>query len=528
MMFSCSLPLSAALAVAAAPDAPRAIEGTTAPVVVDGETLFQVRGISAAPADQRARGIAERIEAVAADPAVSPESLRVVEVEGRSDIMSGDIRVATMVDADARLEDVRRQTLAAANLARIRAAIETYRRDRSPEALRRSAAYSGAATAALLLSILVVIHLGRRFGRALDRRLERRVQSIAIQSFQIVQAERIFAALHGVLRAVRAVTIFTFVIVWMSYVLERFPWTRAAGRALVRMVTGPLVTLGYGLLAILPDLVFLTILTVLTRYVLGLLFLFFDAIDRGTVKLGTFEREWAWPTHRVVRVVVVVFAIVVAFPYIPGSESDAFRGISIFLGIVFSLGSSSVVANVIAGYSMIYRRTFKSGDRVRIGEHVGDVTEIRLQVTHLRSPKNEEIIVPNSQILTSEVVNYSSYARQGKLILHTTIGIGYEVPWRQVEAMLLLAAARTEGILHEPPPFVLQRQLADFAVTYELNAYCNDAQSMMRLYSSLHRNILDLFNEYGVQIMTPAYEGDPERPKVVPKDQWFAAPARKE
>lgn len=146
-------------------------------------------------------------------------------------------------------------------------------------------------------------------------------------------------------------------------------------------------------------------------------------------------------------------------------------------------------------------------------------------VTHLRTIKNEEIVVPNSTIINSNIVNYSTLAASRGLILHTTVGIGYETPWRQVEAMLLLAAERTPGLLGEPPPFVLQKSLGDFAVTYELNAYCDDPHAMSRLYTAMHRNILDLFNEHGVQIMTPAYEGDPEMPKVVPREQWYLAPA---
>ncbi|HEX9185583.1 MAG TPA: mechanosensitive ion channel domain-containing protein, partial [Vicinamibacteria bacterium] len=152
--------------------------------------------------------------------------------------------------------------------------------------------------------------------------------------------------------------------------------------------------------------------------------------------------------------------------------------------------------------------------------------EVRLQVTHVRSVKNEEIVVPNSSLLNSNVVNYSALARTRGLILHTTVGIGYETPWRQVEAMLREAAERTPGLLREPPPFVLQKSLGDFCVVYEVNAYCDAPAEMAALYTRLHQSILDVFNEYGVQIMTPAYEGDPEQPKVVPKDQWWSAPAR--
>jgi small-conductance mechanosensitive channel len=215
----------------------------------------------------------------------------------------------------------------------------------------------------------------------------------------------------------------------------------------------------------------------------------------------------------------------VAYPYIPGSESDAFKGVSLFLGIVFSLGSSSAISNIIAGYMMTYRRAFKVGDRVKIGEAVGDVMQMRLQVTHLRSLKNEEIVIPNSQILAGEVLNYSSLARTHGLILHTEVGIGYETAWRQVEAMLLAAAERTPGLERDPRPFVHMKKLGDFAVTYELNVYCKDVKEMNALYTALHRNVLDVFNEYGVQIMTPAYEGDPAEPKVVPRQDWYAAPA---
>jgi small-conductance mechanosensitive channel len=175
---------------------------------------------------------------------------------------------------------------------------------------------------------------------------------------------------------------------------------------------------------------------------------------------------------------------------------------------------------------LIYRRAFKVGDRVKIDQLVGDVTAMRLQVTHLRSIKNEEITIPNSTILNSSVTNFSSLARERGLILHTTVGIGYETPWRQVEAMLIEAARRTDGLLQSPLPFVLLLSLDDFAVNYQLNVYSNQPQESSRLYAALHRHILDVFNEYGVQIMTPAYEGDPATPKIVQKDHWFAPPAK--
>ena len=523
------LVLAAPIAASAAretPDAQGEAKTVSAPVTVDGEILFRVRGVTAIPADVRARQISERIAAIAADPSIPLDALRIVEVEGRSDLLAGEHRIATVVDADADVEDVGRRTLALANLSRIREAIEAYRQDRGSQGLWQAATRSGVATIALAIAALLAMVLGRRMRDAVDRRYERRIRSISIQSLELVQAERIHAAVHGMVDGLRAVVVVGLAVAWASYVLTQFPWTRSAGRAVVQMFTSPLRWLGASFLDALPDLVFLVVLIVVIRYALKVLLLFFGAVERGTVKLGKFDPEWTWPTYRVVRLLVIALALAVAFPYIPGSNSEAFRGISIFLGVVFSLGASGVVGNVIAGYSMIYRRTFRIGDRVKIRDVVGDVTEMRLQVTHLRTTKNEEVIVPNSQILDGEVVNYSSYAREGKLILHATVGINYAVPWRQVEAMLVLAAGRTEGLLREPAPFVNQKALGDFAVTYEINVYCGDARAMARLYTALYRNILDVFNEYGVQIMTPAYEGDPERPKLVPKERWFESPAR--
>jgi small-conductance mechanosensitive channel len=249
-------------------------------------------------------------------------------------------------------------------------------------------------------------------------------------------------------------------------------------------------------------------------------------VGHGSVTFKSFDPEWAEPTYKILRVAIVAFAVVVAYPYIPGAGSAAFQGVSLFIGIVFSLGSSSAIANMIAGYMITYRRAFKVGDRVKIGDMTGDIMETRLQVTHLRSFKNEELVIPNSLILGSQVLNYSSLARTAGLILHTEVGIGYETPWRQVEAMLLAAAERTPGLEKDPPPFVHEKELGDFAVTYELNAYCRDVHRMRELYAGLHRNILDLFNEFGVQIMTPSYENDPAQPKIVARNDWYAAPAQ--
>jgi small-conductance mechanosensitive channel len=498
----------------------------SAPVVIDGQVLFRVRGTSVFPAERRAAGITSRIQALAADRAVPAESVRAVEGETGEAIVADGHRVMVVLDADARRESLERKVLAELVVRAIRTAVTDYRQARSREALLGGAVRSVIATALLTGLVVLVIWLTRRAQNAFETTYRQRVQSVGIQSLEIVRVEQIWLVLRRVITALRAIVILGLGFVFLQYLLGLFPWTRGTSTRLLRYVLDPLGTMGWGIVNAIPDLLFLVILFLITRAGLKLIHLFFAAVGRGEVALSGFEREWADPTYKLLRVAVVALALVVAYPYIPGSGSDAFKGISIFIGIVFSLGSSSAIANMIAGYTMTYRRAFRLGDRVKICDTTGDVTEMRLQVTHLTTVKNEEVIIPNSSILNNEVVNYSSLARRLGLILHTRVGIGYETPWRQVEAMLLIAADRTPGFLKEPPPFVRQLSLGDFAVTYEINGYCDNAQAMGQIYTALHRNVLDVFNEHGVQIMTPAYEGDPETPKVVPKDQWHTAPAK--
>jgi small-conductance mechanosensitive channel len=501
-------------------------EVATAPVVIDGVELFRVRGVSSYPAEPRAASIQERIVAAAKDPAVSIDSLHVIDTGGATAVATGDRPLVTVVDADASLEQVDRAALANGHLVRIRQAIVEYRAARSPAALRWAAVTTLAATIVFGVGTALLLWFWRKVDALLTRRLQARIHAVGIQSFEVVRADQIRTALRSVLAGIRTVILLAGGLVYLGYVLAAWPWTRGLSSNLFDFALAPLQVLGRGLVANIPRLVFLAVLFFVVRVLLRLVRLFFDAVERGTVKLARFDPDWAPPTYRLVRVAIVAFGLIVAYPYIPGSESEAFKGVSLFIGILFSLGSSSAISNIIAGYMMTYRRAFKVGDRVKIGDAIGDVVETRLQVTHLRSFKNEEIVIPNSQILSGDVVNYSSFAKTQGLILHTEVGIGFETPWRQVEALLLTAAARCAPPAAEPPrAFVLVKKLGDFAVTYELNVYCTDISVMLPLYTAMHRHILDVFNEYGVQIMTPAYEGDPEQPKVVPPKDWFAAPA---
>jgi small-conductance mechanosensitive channel len=500
-------------------------EIVTAPVTVDGTTLFRVRGVSSLSADARAQRIRAALVSVAADPAIAVDAVQAVEADGATLIQVGGVTIAGVLEADARLEQVRRVELGTAHLARIRQAISDYRTARSLPALRRALWHVLLASVVLVAGLLMLFWFWGRLDEALKRRLEARVRLVESKSFELMRAEQIWEALRKAALTVRLIALLAIVLVYLGYLLGQFPGTRGLSQNLAAFVLGPLDVMGGGIVASVPGLVFLVVLFVVVRVVLRLIRLFFDLLGRGGAHIVGFDPDWAEPTYKIVRVAVIAFALIVAFPYIPGSNTDAFRGVSLFVGVLFSLGSSSAISNIIAGYMLTYRRALKVGDRVKIGSAMGDVIEMRMQVTHLRSFKNEEIILPNSQILTSEVVNFSSISRERGLILHSEVGIGYETPWRQVEAMLLDAAARTEGLLKEPRPFVFMKQLGDFAVTYEINAFTFEVKSMVRIYTALHGHILDIFNEHGVQIMTPAYEGDPESPKVVPVENFYTAPA---
>ncbi|HEX6849820.1 MAG TPA: mechanosensitive ion channel family protein [Candidatus Polarisedimenticolaceae bacterium] len=514
-----------AAAVPPPPDGPEPEVVETAPVVVDGVERFRVRGVASLAASDRARRISARIVDAARDGSLPIESLTTKPVELGLEIALGPRPLMVVGAPDAELAGVDATIVASLFSEQMRDAIVGFRGDRQPRALARSAGYAVLTAAILALVLFVLRRLFRGLESWLERRYGERIRSLRMRSFPVMDAERLLAMLRRTIRTLHLLLTLVSVFAAVQISLELFPWTRAVSRGLLSYVMDPLRRIGSGVLDYIPSLVFLVILVFVTRWALKLLKLFFNKIESGAIAFESFEADWASPTFRIVRILVLAFALVVAYPYLPGSDSGAFKGVSLFLGLMFSLGSSSAISNMIAGYSLTYRRAFKVGDVIRVDDHQGVVTAVRLLVTHIRTRTNEEVIVPNSTILGGNIVNFSSVARRDGLILHTNVGIGYEVPWRQVEAMLLLAAERTPGLRPEPKPFVLQTALGDFAVTYELNVYTENPAVMARTYADLHRNIQDVFNEYGIQIMTPAYEGDPAEPKVVPKERWHEAPA---
>jgi small-conductance mechanosensitive channel len=499
----------------------------SAPVIVDGVVLFRVAGAVSFPAETRAEHVRHNIVEVARNHAVDPLSVGIQSREGRLDVVSGSHHLVTVASSDIELEGAAANDIALVRTAQIRDAITNYRIERGSDYLIRAALRALAAAAVFAVSLVFVLWGFRRILQAIQRHVNPRIQAVRIRSFELVKAESVWAGIAGALRFARLVAVATLIFFYAAYTLRQFPWTRAFGDRLIDHVIAPLSTMGSAIAHYIPKFVFLLLLFYIVRYMLRLAKLFFDSLGSGATTLPRFDAEWAAPTHNIVRLLIVLLAAVIAYPYLPGSGTAAFQGISIFAGLIFSFGASSFMASIIAGYTLTYRRAFRVGEIIGIADYVGEVTEIRLLVTHLRTPKNEEIVVPNSSLLQCQITNFSRLASARGLILHTTVGVGYETPWRQVEAMLLVAAERTGAILKTPAPFVLIRSLEDFAIKYELNAFVGTAQQMLINYASLHRNILDVFNEHRVQIMTPAYEGDPEKPKIVPAEQWYAAPAER-
>lgn len=449
--------------------------------------------------------LSSRLERLARERAVPVAAIGLAETDGGVDIVTPNQVLLTVTPADAAAVGKTPRDLATEWLSAIRVGVDRYRREHSVGSLLLGLAYGSLATLVLLL----LLSLARRGFRVLQRRIETwrgtHIRALRIQRLELVSGDRLSDALLLAARGAHLLTGLAIALVYASVLFGLFPATRGlAGRALDQVVAALRSVLG-AMASYLPSLAFLLVVTAVAFAVVRLLEVVFGAIAAGSVEIPGFYRDWAMPTYRIVRFFVIVIALIAMFPYVPGSESPAFKGITIFLGAVVSLGSSSAVSNVLAGVVLTYTRAFQIGDRVQIGDAVGDVIAKTLLVTRIRTIKNVDVTIPNSQVLGSQVSNFSARAGEGGLILHTTVTIGYDAPWRQVHELLKTAARATPGILHDPSPFVLQTSLDDFYVSYEINAYTAEPARMAQTYSDFHAAIQDAFNHAGVEICSPHY-----------------------
>jgi len=473
-----------------------------APVVVQGDTVLYIpTRLGSFSAADRAAAVALRVQLLAH---ANTDSIQLVPAETATDLVSGATIIMTVTDADAAAAGRTRAELAEEFSAALLAKMKSTSLAVTIKTIAFGLLWTLLATA--VLAVLLVL-LGRLFPRlyvSIEAR-RRTMPALRIQKFELLSADSIADTFLGAARLLRALIVVILLYFYLPLVLSFFPRTQQLSREIIGYAVSPLVQVGQSLLAFLPNLFFIAVIVVVTRYALKVIRLVFLAIGRGHIVPGGFDPEWAEPTYKIVRFLTLAFALVILFPYLPGSKSDAFKGVSVFIGVLFSLGSSSAISNVVAGVVLTYTRAFRIGDRVKVADTMGDVVSRSLLVTRVRTIKNVDVTIPNALVLGNHIQNFSAMAKQDGLILHTGVTIGYDVPWKQVHTLLLAAADATAGLLKRPEPFVLQTSLDDFYVSYEINACTDDPSVMAQTYSQLHANIQDKFNEAGVEIMSPHY-----------------------
>lgn len=392
-------------------------------------------------------------------------------------------------------------------------------------------------TAALAL-VIAAVRAGYRAVLVRLRAWSLRAKAIRFQRLEIISPPRLRLFLAGVIRAVYFLFLAAAVVLYLLFLLAAYPATAEVGAG----VLGYVASIAFGVLseivAYLPNLVYLIIIWTIAFYAIKAARFLMEAVERGAITLPNFDRDWADPTYKLARIGVVMFGAVISYPYLPGAQSEVFRGFSVFLGALLTLGSTAVVGNVISGVVLTYTGSFRVGDRVRIGQTAGDVLEKTLFVTRLRTVENETVSIPNAVVLTGSVTNYNRMAKRSGLIIQVRVGIGYDVSWRKVHELLLSAAAKTEYVESYPPPVVWELSLDDFAVVYELRAATDQPQRFGAIRAALHRNVLDAFHSAGVEIMTPSVrsvrdgsgvaipaENDPQPNRVPPFRVQTAKPS---
>ncbi len=498
--------------------------------MVRGREVFRIYGaVGGIMAAERAESVARRLDRIANDQSIRPRDLTVEHRETSSDFMLRGEVVGTVTDSDAGLIGQPRVEIADQLLIIIRRAIEETREEFSARALAVGAVISAVATLVFLLLATVIVRVSRRVLNRLAERRDRRIGSLRIQRVELLSPERWHAILAGGVRFVRAAVFVALAVAWLQAVLNALPWTRPYARMTLIWLAAPLAYLWNGVLAIVPNLFFLAVIGLAAAGMLRLIRLVFDGIKHGAIRIRGFEPEWSDSTYSLVRVLVVALAVVAAFPYIPGSGSPAFQGIGLLLGVLVSFSSTGTVTNAVAGTILTYTGAFKVGDRVRIGDALGDVVLKSLLATHVRTDKNEVVVIPNGVVLAGAIVNYTKLAAAHGTILHTSVTIGYDAPWRQVHELLLTAARRTELVRTDPKPFVLQTSLDDSYVSYEINVHTDRPERMLDIYSWLHASIQDAFNEAGVEILSPGYaalrDGNPTTIPKAHRPEGYDAPS---
>jgi small-conductance mechanosensitive channel len=479
------------------------------------------------PAADRARRAKIRVKEQLREPGVHKVTLQrnpvgmLVEIDGAMSFL------VTADDAD-KLEQETVEAAAAKAAAALTAAIEATRESRSLDAIGRAVAISVAATAVLLGLLWVMRRARQALERWLVRVTEGHTERLRVSGVQLIHRERLAWLVHAAVIALQWLVTLLLLYEWISVVFAQFPYTRVWSERLTEFLIGTAAGIGNAIVGAIPGLFIAVVIFLLARFASRVLDGFFERVQSGQLQVSWLDSDVALLTRRLAMALLWLFALAMAYPYLPGAHTEAFRGLSVLLGLMLSLGASNLVGQAASGLILTYSHVYRHGEYVRIAEHEGTVTELGMFATRLRTGLGEELTLSNSLILGAVTRNYSRAVRGPGFVLDTVATIGYDTPWRQVDAMLVEAALRTPGVLADPPPRVFQTGLSDFYPEYRLvcQAIPSEPRPRAVVLSMLHANIQDVFNEHGVQIMSPHYLGDPAAPKTVPKEHWFTAPAR--
>ncbi len=527
--------VAAGVAQAQAPAGPAATPGVPpsstadagAPLVVFNRTVFVFRApfLGLEPAE-RARSARARIQSILGQ--IDAPTATVEQAPQGAIVLLDGVLAFGVTPQDADVLHGESAVEAAQRAARVLGTVVAETREaRSVNAMLVATAHAAAATALLLATAWGLSRARRWLIARLTGAFADRAERLRVGGVHLV-ARR--GAVTFVRRTVNLAYWVVFLIAayqWLGFVLQRFPYTRPWGERLNGFLTGAAREIVEGVARAMPELAIALAIFVIARTVAGLLTGFLRRVQAGKVTLGWLDADTARPTQRVVVILVWVFALVMAYPYLPGSETDAFKGVSVLVGLMVSLGASSIVAQAASGLILMYTRTLRPGEYVRVGDHEGMVVELTMFAIRIRTGFGEELTLPSALVLGTVTRNYSRAFPDTGVLLEAEVTIGYDAPWRQVHAMLAEAARRTPGVAADPPPRVFQTALSDFYVAYRLVCVAAPAAAGTRAdaMSTLYAHVQDVFNEHGVQIMSPHYVADPDAAKVVPKARWHAPPA---
>lgn len=524
------LPSRADTAALAAPAAAPAAASNEATLTVFNREVFVFRSVSLGmSAVERAQRADQRIRQQLARP--GPHAVTLKPNPLGTIVQIDDVLVFFVTPQDVDVLQQETQDMAAERAAAaLREAIAASRESREIRAVLRALAVAAAATAITFGLLWASLRVRQAIVGWLVRVSQTQVERLKVSGVELIRRDRLAWLAQGVVTAVHTVLALLLVYAWVSLVLAQFPYTRVWGTNLRDYLVDLVTDIGSSVLDAVPGLVTAVLIFYVTRFMAGLLDAFFERASHSRQRLSWLEPDVVGPTRRIAKGVLWLFALAMAYPYLPGAHTEAFKGLSVLLGLMLSIGSSNLVGHAGSGLILTYARVFRRGEYVRIADHEGTVTDLGVFATRLRTGLGEEVTLANSLVLGSVTKNYSRAVQGAGFVVDTTVTIGYDTPWRQVHAMLVEAALHTPGVLASPAPRVFQTALSDFYPEYRLvcQAVPTEPRPRAEVLSALHANIQDVFNSHGVQIMSPHYLGDPAQAKLVPKAQWYAAPAETE